>query len=231
VNCGARPRITRHAQLQRDTISDRCDPGPHRWCAACPPNYRHPNEIMQEHGVSADHSSINGWVIRFLPLIEGEAWKWSARSGASRIWIRRTSRSRASASTLPRCRQAMQDRRSPAEGDARHCCGEARRRQGNGANGDPDKVAMGKSGANSNNRCNQRRARGTAPGAPLTYLNNIVEQDHCAIKRVRRPMLNFKSLRGAGILVSSRRRFGWPINAWQETGMNADRPWLGNLHL
>ena len=90
---------------------------------------------------------------------------------------------------------------------------------------------MDKSGANSNNRCNQRRARGTAPGAPLTYLNNIVEQDQCAIKRVRRPMLNFKSFRGAGILVSSRRRFCWPINAWQETGMNADRPWLGNLHL
>jgi len=42
----------------------------------------------------------------------------------------------------------MQDRRSPAEGDAQHCCGEARRRQGNGANGDPDKVAMDKNGAN-----------------------------------------------------------------------------------
>lgn len=29
----------------------------------------------------------------------------------------------------------------------------------------------------------------------VKYLNNIVEQDHRAIKRVTRPMLNFKSFR------------------------------------
>ena len=31
----------------------------------------------------------------------------------------------------------------------------------------------------------------------MKYLNNIVEQDHRAIKRVTRPMLNFKSFRAA----------------------------------
>lgn len=31
----------------------------------------------------------------------------------------------------------------------------------------------------------------------IKYLNNIVEQDHRAIKRVTRPMLNFKSFRSA----------------------------------
>ena len=31
----------------------------------------------------------------------------------------------------------------------------------------------------------------------VKYLNNIVEQDHRAIKRVTRPMLNFKSFRSA----------------------------------
>ena len=29
----------------------------------------------------------------------------------------------------------------------------------------------------------------------IKYLNNIVEQDHRAIKRVTKPMLNFKSFR------------------------------------
>lgn len=29
------------------------------------------------------------------------------------------------------------------------------------------------------------------------YLNNIIEQDHRAIKRVTKPMLNFKSFRAA----------------------------------
>ena len=31
----------------------------------------------------------------------------------------------------------------------------------------------------------------------VKYLNNIVEQDHRAIKRITRPMLNFKSFRAA----------------------------------
>jgi putative transposase len=32
----------------------------------------------------------------------------------------------------------------------------------------------------------------------VKYLNNMVEQDHRAIKRRTRPMLNFKSFRAAG---------------------------------
>ena len=34
------------------------------------------------------------------------------------------------------------------------------------------------------------------------YLNNIVEQDHRAIKRITRPMLGFKSFRCARILIA-----------------------------
>jgi putative transposase len=34
------------------------------------------------------------------------------------------------------------------------------------------------------------------------YLNNIVEQDHRAIKRLTRPMLGFKSWHGARILLA-----------------------------
>ena len=34
------------------------------------------------------------------------------------------------------------------------------------------------------------------------YLNNIVEQDHRAIKRIVRPMLGFKSFRCASILIA-----------------------------
>ena len=35
-----------------------------------PLSYRHLEEIMQERGVFVDHSSINRWAIRFLPLFE-----------------------------------------------------------------------------------------------------------------------------------------------------------------
>ena len=34
------------------------------------------------------------------------------------------------------------------------------------------------------------------------YLNNIVEQDHRAIKRVTRPMLGFKTFRCARIIIA-----------------------------
>jgi len=36
----------------------------------------------------------------------------------------------------------------------------------------------------------------------VKYLNNIVEQDHRAIKQVTRPMLNFKSFRCAGSVLA-----------------------------
>ena len=36
----------------------------------------------------------------------------------------------------------------------------------------------------------------------VKYLNNIVEQDHRAIKRVTRPMLNFKSFWSAGSVLA-----------------------------
>nr|WP_229505156.1 hypothetical protein [Massilia mucilaginosa] len=41
-----------------------------RWYASCPLSYRHLEEMMEERGVSVDHSSINRWTMRFLPLIE-----------------------------------------------------------------------------------------------------------------------------------------------------------------
>ena len=41
-----------------------------RWYAAYPLSYRHLEEMMEERGVFVDHSSINRWAIRFLPLFE-----------------------------------------------------------------------------------------------------------------------------------------------------------------
>ena len=41
-----------------------------RWYSAYPLSYRHLEEMMQERGVLVDHSSINRWAIRFLPLLE-----------------------------------------------------------------------------------------------------------------------------------------------------------------
>jgi putative transposase len=72
-----------------------------------------------------------------------------------------------------------------------------------GANGDPNKVAMDKSGANKA----AMDAINAGRDVPILmrevkYLNTIVEQDHRAIKRVTRPMLNFKSFRAAGFVLA-----------------------------
>lgn len=47
-----------------------------RWYAAYPLSYRYLEEMMEERGVLVDHSSINRWAIRFLPLLE----KYSAKT-------------------------------------------------------------------------------------------------------------------------------------------------------
>ena len=69
--------------------------------------------------------------------------------------------------------------------------------------GVPEKIAIDKSGANTA----AIKSIQTACGADLEmrqikYLNNIVEQDHRAIKRVVRPMLEFKTFRCARALIA-----------------------------
>ena len=66
------------------------------------------------------------------------------------------------------------------------------------ASGVPEKVTMDKSGANKA-AMDDINGRGETSiiVRQVKYLNNIVEQDHRAIKRVTRPMLNFKSFRAA----------------------------------
>ena len=66
------------------------------------------------------------------------------------------------------------------------------------ANGVPEKVTMDKSGANkaAMDEINDRGEMQIIV-RQVKYLNNIVEQDHRAIKRITRPMLNFKSFQAA----------------------------------
>ena len=65
-------------------------------------------------------------------------------------------------------------------------------------NGDPAKVTMDKSGANKSamDVINQDRAV-SIEVRQIKYLNNIVEQDHRAVKRITKPMMGFKSFRAA----------------------------------
>jgi transposase-like protein len=67
----------------------------------------------------------------------------------------------------------------------------------------PDKITIDKSGAN----IAAVHGIQADTGAPIElrqvkYLNNIVEQDHRAIKRLIRPMLGFPTFRCARILLA-----------------------------
>ena len=170
-----------------------------RWYAAYPLSYRHLEEMMEERGVSVDHSSINRWAIRFLPLIEKMARKHKRAVGGSwrmdetyikvkGIWKYLYRAVDKQGKTVDFLLTAKRDMAA-----AKRFFDKAME-----ANGDPDKVAMDKSGANKA----AIDAINAGRDVPIVvrqvkYLNNIVEQDHRAIKRVTRPMLNFKSFSAA----------------------------------
>jgi hypothetical protein len=68
---------------------------------------------------------------------------------------------------------------------------------------DPDKAAIGECSANKAtvDAINARRALPMLV-RQVKYLNNIVDQDHCAIKRLTKPMLNVKLFRAAGSVLA-----------------------------
>jgi putative transposase len=69
--------------------------------------------------------------------------------------------------------------------------------------GAPKKITIDKSGANTAAIISFNRDHGARIALrQCKYLNNIVEQDHRAIKRIVRPMLGFKSFRYAQILLA-----------------------------
>jgi putative transposase len=41
-----------------------------RWYVAYPLSYRHVEELMQERGVSVDHTTVNRWVVKYSPPLE-----------------------------------------------------------------------------------------------------------------------------------------------------------------
>jgi len=170
-----------------------------RWYVAYPLSYRHIEELMEERGVSVDHSTINRWAIRFLPLIETQSRKQKRRVGASwrmdetyvkvkGVWMYLYRAVDKEGKTVDFLLTAHRDTAA-----AKRFFEKAMRE-----NGVPEKIAMDKSGANKAaiDEINGAMAV-TVTIRQVKYLNNIVEQDHRAIKRVIRPMLGFKSFRAA----------------------------------
>ena len=41
-----------------------------RWYVAYPISYRQLEEMMEERGVEVDHSTLNRWVVKYVPLLD-----------------------------------------------------------------------------------------------------------------------------------------------------------------
>jgi putative transposase len=166
-----------------------------RWYVAYPISYRQLEEMMGERGVAVDHSTLNRWVIKYAPEIEkqfrhrqrsvGRSWRLDETyvkiKGKAAYLYRAVDKE---GHTIDFLLTPTRDRDAAAA-----FLHKAIRTQGL-----PEKITIDKSGSNTAaiQHYNQTH-RTTMVIRHSKYLNNLVEQDHRAVKRLIRPMLGFKS--------------------------------------
>lgn len=170
-----------------------------RWYLAYPLSYRHVEELMEERGVSVDHSTVNRWVIKYSPQLEEvfhrrkrPVWtSWRMDETYIKVRGRWVYLYRAVDKTGQTIDFLLTEKRDMKA--AKRFLTKAI-----GRNGTPKKINIDKSGANAAAIVNDNAEHGTTITIrKIKYLNNIVEQDHRGVKRVTRPMLGFKSFDAA----------------------------------
>jgi len=200
VSLGQHPMIEfKGSHFERDVILWAV-----RWYVAYPISYRQLEEMMAEHGVEVDHATLNRWVVKYVPLLErefrtrklpaGSSWRMDETyvrvKGSWKYLYRAVDKAGATVDFLLTAKRdraaALRFLRKAIEG-----------------NGTPEKITIDKSGANT--AAIESHNAETEAGIEIRqikYLNNIVEQDHRAIKRLIRPMLGFKSFRSAAVTLA-----------------------------
>ena len=172
-----------------------------RWSVAYPLSYRHVEELMQERGVSVDHATIHRWVVKYSPTAgSGVPSPQAARVGSWRMdetyirvkgqWCYLYRAVDKTGQTIDFLLTAQRDERA-----AKRFLTKAIRRHGV-----PETITIDGSEANAAAIRRFNAEHGTAIMIrQVKYLNNIVEQDHRAVKRMTRPMLGFKSFDGSPV--------------------------------
>ena len=170
-----------------------------RWYIAYPLSTRHVEELMQERGVDVDHSTINRWVIKYSPQLEEAfhrhqrpvwvSWRMDETyirvKGQWRYLYRAVDKH---GHTIDFLLTEYRDKEA-----AFRFLKKAIRRHGV-----PETITIDGSEANEAAIKRYNQQYGTAIVIrQVKYLNNIVEQDHRAVKRVTRPILGFKAFDAA----------------------------------
>ena len=166
-----------------------------RWYVAYPMSYRQLAEMMGERGAAVDHSTLNRWVIKYAPEFEkqfrrrqrpvGRSWRLDETYGKIKgKWAYLYRAVAQGGRTIDFLLTPNRDQDTAA----------AFLRKAIRTQGLPEKITIDQSGSNTAaiKRYNRIHKTGIAI-RQCKYLNNIVEQDHRAVKRKVRPMLGFKS--------------------------------------
>jgi len=166
-----------------------------RWYVAYPISYRQLEEMMQERGVAVDHATLNRWVIKYAPAFEkqfrrrqqpvGKSWRMDETyvrvKGQWKYLYRAVDKD---GQTVDFLLTPTRDRDAAA----------AFLRKAIRTQGLPEKITIDQSGSNTAAITHYNKTHQTAIAIrQCKYLNNMVEQDHRAVKRKVRPMLGFKS--------------------------------------
>ena len=175
-----------------------------RWYVAYPLSLRQLQEMMAERGVEVDHSTIHRWAIKMLPLLAavcrrrkrpvGRSWRMDETyikvAGGWKYLYRAADKNGATVNFLLRAKRD-------------HAAARAFFERAIGLHDVPEKIAIDKSGSNKAAIVSIQADSGLVIAMRQSkYLNNIVERDHRAIKRVTRPMLGFKTFRCARIIIA-----------------------------
>ena len=157
-----------------------------RWYVAYPISYRQLEEMMGERSVAVDHSTLNRWVIKYAPEVEkqfrrrqrpvGKSWRLDETyvkiEGKGAYLYRAVD---TEGHTIDFLLTPNRDRDA-----AEAFLHKAVRRQGL-----PEKITIDKSGSNTAAIKHYNKTHETAIVIRHSkYLNNIVEQDHRAVKRL-----------------------------------------------
>jgi putative transposase len=171
-----------------------------RWYVAYPLSYRNLKEMMAERGVEVDHSNIYRWVQKFTPQLEaafrqgrkcpvGNSWRMDETyikiKGQRKYLYRAVDKA---GQTVDFLLTAHRDKKA-----ARRFFTKAVRQHGL-----PEKVTIDQSGANTAAlETLQEETGATIEIRQNKYLNNLVEHDHRAVKRIVCPRLGFKAFPSA----------------------------------
>ncbi|MBA3777613.1 MAG: IS6 family transposase [Betaproteobacteria bacterium] len=175
--------------------------------AAYPLSLRHIEMMMIERGVFVDHSTVHRWALKILPVLV-LVFRRRKTPGRHELASWRMDETYVKVCSQWKYLYRAVDR----EGDtvdfllSTHRDEAAARRfleRAIDLHGVPEKITIDKGGANTAAIVSVQ----ADSGLPIElrqskYLNNIVEQDHRAVKPIVRPMPGFKSMRSARILIA-----------------------------